>query len=90
MVTLVHPIAPYVGVDYFNILLPNPNSGFYRLFSYSHTGALLEHGVEYTMVGPSPTGSASALCAPQAVTLGNAFGKPLFATGVVGLWANFA
>ena len=32
MVTLVHPIAPYVGVDYFNILLPNPNSGFYRLF----------------------------------------------------------
>ena len=51
--------------------------------------ALLEHGVEHTMVGPGPVGSASALCAPQAVTLGNAFGKPLFATGVVGLWANF-
>ena len=34
-------------------------------FSYSHTGALLEHGVECTMVGPGPTGSASALCAPR-------------------------
>ena len=55
MVTLVHPIAPYVGVDYFNTLLQNPNSGFLSMFSYSHTGALLGQGVEYTMVGPGPT-----------------------------------
>ena len=42
MVTLVHPIAPYSGVDYFNALLQNPNSGFYRLFHIpipAHFGA---------------------------------------------------
>ena len=36
MVTLVHPSAPYVGVDYFNTLLQNPNSGFYRLFIFRY------------------------------------------------------
>ena len=56
-------------------------------FSYSDTSALLEHGVEY-MVGPGPKRSAPALCATEAVTLANFSGKPLFATGVVGLWAN--
>ena len=32
MVTLVHPVAPYMGVDAMNDLLSRPNGNFYRLF----------------------------------------------------------
>ena len=31
MVTLVHPVAPYMGVDAMNDLLSRPNGNFYRL-----------------------------------------------------------